>query len=45
MARLALAEDCSRFVLRNGSEQVLVTPSLTADCRQAFCCLAGAWVQ
>lgn len=36
VARLALVEDCSRFMLCHGEEQVLVTPSLTADCRQAF---------
>lgn len=36
MARLALAEDCTRFMLCHGDEEVLVTPSLTADCRMAY---------
>lgn len=36
MARLALAEDCTRFMLCHGEEEVLVTPSLTADCRMAY---------
>jgi hypothetical protein len=36
MARLALAEDCTRFMLCHGDEEVLVTPSLTMDCRMAY---------